>query len=76
MQQVQGRQGQSYAGNSYKGDATSSGGNNAGRQEKEMLAEAHEAGKFLDEEQLAFLADPGILDSQTAQTTIPNTAAF
>ncbi|GJU53884.1 hypothetical protein Tco_1227598 [Tanacetum coccineum] len=29
VQQVQGRQGQSYAGNSYKGDATSSGGNNA-----------------------------------------------
>ncbi|GJV92334.1 hypothetical protein Tco_1540147 [Tanacetum coccineum] len=29
VQQVQGRQGQRYAGNSYKGNATSSGGNNA-----------------------------------------------
>ncbi|GJW10004.1 retrovirus-related pol polyprotein from transposon TNT 1-94 [Tanacetum coccineum] len=44
--------------------------------EKAMLAEAQEAGQILDEEQLAFLADPGIPDGQTAQTTIPNTAAF
>ncbi|GKF57296.1 retrovirus-related pol polyprotein from transposon TNT 1-94, partial [Tanacetum coccineum] len=32
VQQVQGRQGQSYAGTGYKGNATSSGGNNAGGQ--------------------------------------------
>ncbi|GKD36100.1 hypothetical protein Tco_1251609, partial [Tanacetum coccineum] len=44
--------------------------------EKAMLAEAHEAGQILDEEQLAFLADPGILDGQAAQTIILNTAAF
>ncbi|GKA11003.1 hypothetical protein Tco_0690436 [Tanacetum coccineum] len=31
---------------------------------------------WLDEEQLAFLADPGILDGQAAQTTIPNNVAF
>nr|GEW09855.1 hypothetical protein [Tanacetum cinerariifolium] len=30
----------------------------------------------LDEEQLAFLADPGILDGQATQTTIPQNAAF
>nr|GEW37647.1 hypothetical protein [Tanacetum cinerariifolium] len=41
-----------------------------------MLAEAQEAGQILDEEQRAFLADPGIPDDQTAQTTIPNNAAF
>ncbi|GJY86032.1 retrovirus-related pol polyprotein from transposon TNT 1-94 [Tanacetum coccineum] len=108
VQQVQGRQGQSYAGTGYKGNATSSGGNNAGGQarvvkcyncqgeghmarqctqpkrprnaawfkEKAMLAEAQESGQILDEEQLAFLADPGIPDGQAAQTTIPNTAAF
>ncbi|GJY82929.1 retrovirus-related pol polyprotein from transposon TNT 1-94 [Tanacetum coccineum] len=108
VQQVQGREGQSYVGTGYKGNATSSGGNNAGGQarvvkcyncqgeghmdrqctqpkkprnatwfkEKAMLSEAHESGQILDEEQLAFLADPGILDGQTAQTTIPNTAAF
>ncbi|GJS70985.1 uncharacterized mitochondrial protein-like protein [Tanacetum coccineum] len=106
VQQVQGKQGQSYAGTSYKGNATSYGGNNTGGQarvvkcyncqaeghmarqctqpkrtrnaawfkEKAMLAEAQEAGQILDEEQLAFLADPGIPDGQTAQTTIPNTA--
>ncbi|GJT79525.1 putative ribonuclease H-like domain-containing protein [Tanacetum coccineum] len=34
VQQVQGRQGQSYAGTGYKGNAISSRGNNAGGQEK------------------------------------------
>ncbi|GKD72325.1 hypothetical protein Tco_1330607 [Tanacetum coccineum] len=36
---------------------------------------AKEAGQILDEEQLAFLADPGILAGQ-AQTIIPHNAAF
>nr|GEY39493.1 hypothetical protein [Tanacetum cinerariifolium] len=78
VQQVQGRQGQSYAGTSYKVNATSSMGNNAGGQErdKEMLAEVRESGQILDEEQLAFLVDPGIPDDQDAQTTILNNAAF
>nr|GEW01939.1 hypothetical protein [Tanacetum cinerariifolium] len=94
VQQVQRRQGQSYVGTGYKGNATSSSGNNAGglvrvvkcyncqgeghmaRQctqpkrprnaawfkDKEMLAEAQEYGQILDEEQLAFLVDPCILD--------------
>ncbi|GJY55744.1 integrase, catalytic region, zinc finger, CCHC-type containing protein [Tanacetum coccineum] len=43
--------------------------------EKAMLAEAQEAEQILDEEQLAFLADPGIPASQ-AQTIIPHNAAF
>ncbi|GJR59380.1 retrovirus-related pol polyprotein from transposon TNT 1-94 [Tanacetum coccineum] len=43
--------------------------------EKAMLAEAQEAGQILDEEQLAFLADPGIPAGQ-AQTIIPHNAAF
>ncbi|GJR93947.1 hypothetical protein Tco_0266121 [Tanacetum coccineum] len=43
--------------------------------EKAMLAEAQEVGQILDEEQLAFLADPGILAGQ-AQTIIPHNAAF
>nr|GEV43394.1 zf-CCHC domain-containing protein/RVP_2 domain-containing protein [Tanacetum cinerariifolium] len=30
--------------------------------DKAMLAEAHESGQILDEDQLAFLADPGTLD--------------
>ncbi|GJR99101.1 retrovirus-related pol polyprotein from transposon TNT 1-94 [Tanacetum coccineum] len=97
VQQVQGRQGQSYSGTGYKSNATSSGGNNASGQarivkcyncqgeghmarqctqpkrtrnaawykEKAMLAEAQEAGQILDEEQLAFLADPGTEDLDT-----------
>nr|GEZ35636.1 hypothetical protein [Tanacetum cinerariifolium] len=43
---------------------------------KAMLPEAQEARKNLDEEQIAFLADPVILNGQAIQTTIPNTAAF
>ncbi|GKD28777.1 hypothetical protein Tco_1239555, partial [Tanacetum coccineum] len=72
------REGQSYAGTGYKGNATSSRGNNIGGQarEKAMLAEAQESSQILDEEQLAFLADIGIPDGQAAQTTIPNNAAF
>ncbi|GKE97956.1 hypothetical protein Tco_0021307, partial [Tanacetum coccineum] len=43
--------------------------------EKAMLAEAQEARQILDEEQLAFLADPGILAVQ-AQIIIPHNATF
>nr|GEY55540.1 reverse transcriptase domain-containing protein [Tanacetum cinerariifolium] len=108
VQQVQGRQGQSYYGTSYKSNATSYGGSNASRQarvvkcyncqgeglmarqftqpkrprnaawykDKEMVAEAQKAGNFFDEEQLAFLADPGDLDGQAVQIIIPNNAYF
>ncbi|GJS31261.1 putative ribonuclease H-like domain-containing protein [Tanacetum coccineum] len=44
--------------------------------DKAMLAEAHEAGQILDEEQIAFLADLGVTDGQAVQTIIPNNAAF
>ncbi|GKB79395.1 retrovirus-related pol polyprotein from transposon TNT 1-94 [Tanacetum coccineum] len=44
--------------------------------DKAMLAKAQEARQILDEEQLAFLADPGIPDSQAVQTTISNNVAF
>ncbi|GKE80712.1 integrase, catalytic region, zinc finger, CCHC-type containing protein [Tanacetum coccineum] len=49
--------------------------NAAWYKEKAMLAEAQEARQILDEEQLAFLADLGILAGQ-AQTIIPHNAAF
>ncbi|GJT45236.1 retrovirus-related pol polyprotein from transposon TNT 1-94 [Tanacetum coccineum] len=49
--------------------------NAAWYKEKAMLAEAQEAGQILDEEQLAFLADPGIPAGQ-AQIIIPHNAAF
>ncbi|GJX89527.1 putative ribonuclease H-like domain-containing protein [Tanacetum coccineum] len=47
--------------------------NAAWYKEKAMLVEAQEAGQILDEEQLAFLADPRILAGQ-AQTIIPHNA--
>ncbi|GJX69286.1 retrotransposon protein, putative, ty1-copia subclass, partial [Tanacetum coccineum] len=50
--------------------------NAAWYKEKAMLAEAQEAGQILDEEQLAFRADPGVLDGQAVQTIIPNNVAF
>ncbi|GKE29927.1 retrovirus-related pol polyprotein from transposon TNT 1-94 [Tanacetum coccineum] len=43
--------------------------------EKVLLVQAQAKGKELDEEQLAFLADPGIADGQVAQT-ITHNAAF
>ncbi|GKC51842.1 retrovirus-related pol polyprotein from transposon TNT 1-94 [Tanacetum coccineum] len=49
--------------------------NAAWYKEKVMLAEAQEAGHILDEEQLAFLTDPGVPTSQV-QTIIPHNAAF
>ncbi|GKC12649.1 hypothetical protein Tco_1009431 [Tanacetum coccineum] len=52
--------------------------NAAWYREKAMLAEAQDAGQILDEEQLAFLADPGVPASQAIQasTIIPHNAAF
>nr|GEU53453.1 hypothetical protein [Tanacetum cinerariifolium] len=44
--------------------------------DKDMLAKALEIGQILDEEQLAFLVDPGIPDGQAVQTIIPNNAVF
>ncbi|GJW22677.1 hypothetical protein Tco_0033299 [Tanacetum coccineum] len=81
VKQAQGRQGQSYADIGYNGNATSSGGNNVGGQAMVVKCyncqgEGHMASQILDEEQLAFLTDLGILDGQAAQTTIPNNVAF
>ncbi|GKE13720.1 hypothetical protein Tco_1421297, partial [Tanacetum coccineum] len=47
--------------------------NAAWYKDKAMLVES---GQILDEEQLAFLADPGVLNSQAVQTIIPNNAGF
>nr|GFA60382.1 hypothetical protein [Tanacetum cinerariifolium] len=92
VQQVQGRQRQSYFGTVYKSNANSFRGNNSSGQarvvkcyncqgeghmdrqctqpnrprnvawykDKAMLAKAQEARQILDEEQLAFLVDPGV----------------
>ncbi|GJY86629.1 integrase, catalytic region, zinc finger, CCHC-type containing protein [Tanacetum coccineum] len=50
--------------------------NAAWYKDKTMLAEAQEVGQILDEEQLAFLTDPGVPDGQAVQTIIPNNVAF
>nr|GEX92737.1 hypothetical protein [Tanacetum cinerariifolium] len=81
VQQVQGMQGQSYSGTGYKGNATSLGESNIGGQARVVKcyncqAEAQEAGQILDEEQLAFLVDPGFLNGSAIQTTILNNVAF
>ncbi|GKD26561.1 hypothetical protein Tco_1232775 [Tanacetum coccineum] len=54
------------------------GGNNSTFQEREkiLLVQAHEAGQVLDEEELAFLADSGVVESQDTQTIITHNAAF
>nr|GEW11407.1 retrovirus-related Pol polyprotein from transposon TNT 1-94 [Tanacetum cinerariifolium] len=50
--------------------------NAAWYKEKAMLDEAQEARQIFNEEQLAFLADPGVPYGQVVQTIIPNNAAF
>ncbi|GKB33652.1 integrase, catalytic region, zinc finger, CCHC-type containing protein [Tanacetum coccineum] len=50
--------------------------NSAWFKEKMLLVQAQESGPVLDEEQLAFLADPRIPDGQAIQITIPQNAAF
>ncbi|GJZ78756.1 hypothetical protein Tco_0826117 [Tanacetum coccineum] len=78
VQQIQERQTQSFAGTGNREISTTSMGNYAASQprifkEKLMLVEAQEAGQILDEEQLAFLADPGIEEAQVPYSdTYPN----
>ncbi|GJW29397.1 hypothetical protein Tco_0046272 [Tanacetum coccineum] len=62
VQQVQGRQGQSYSGTGYKSNATSSGGNNVSGQAR--IVKCYNC------------QDPGVPDGQAVQTIIPNNAAF
>ncbi|GKD33920.1 hypothetical protein Tco_1249429, partial [Tanacetum coccineum] len=50
--------------------------NSAWFKEKMLLIQAQGSGRVLDEEQLAFLADPGIAEGQVTQTTIPQNTAF
>ncbi|GKE04296.1 hypothetical protein Tco_1396314 [Tanacetum coccineum] len=50
--------------------------NSAWFKEKMLLVKAHVSGQIPDEEQLAFLADPGVTDDYATQTTITHNAAF
>nr|GEY55878.1 hypothetical protein [Tanacetum cinerariifolium] len=63
VQQVQGRQGQSYSGEGHMARQYTQPKrprNAAWYKDITMLADAQEARQVLDEEQLAFLADPGV----------------
>nr|GEU31172.1 uncharacterized mitochondrial protein AtMg00810-like [Tanacetum cinerariifolium] len=63
VQQVQRRQGQNYSGEGHMARQCTQPKrqkNAVWYKEEAMLAEAQETGQILDEEQLAFLADPGI----------------
>nr|GEY57870.1 hypothetical protein [Tanacetum cinerariifolium] len=62
IQQVQGRQGQSYYGTGYKSNATSYGGNNASAQVRVIKCNYYQ--------------DPRVPNGQAAQIIIPNNDAF
>nr|GEZ75782.1 integrase, catalytic region, zinc finger, CCHC-type, peptidase aspartic, catalytic [Tanacetum cinerariifolium] len=74
VQQVQGRQGEGHMARKFTQPKQLR--NVAWYKDKAMLADAQEVGQILDKEQLAFLADPGVPDSQAIQTIILNNAAF
>nr|GEY01474.1 hypothetical protein [Tanacetum cinerariifolium] len=81
VQQVQGRQWQSYfgIGEGYMARQCTQPKrprNIAWYKDKAILAEAQEAGQALDEKQLIYLADLRILDGQAVQTIILNNVAF
>nr|GEU60707.1 copia protein [Tanacetum cinerariifolium] len=69
VQQVQERQNQSYVGIGNRGIATTSKGNVA-------AVKAQEAGQKLDEEQLVFLANPGISEALVGKQIIPQNRTF
>nr|GEV64690.1 hypothetical protein [Tanacetum cinerariifolium] len=68
VQQVQGRQGQSYFGTVCKNNATSSG--------ETIQVDRQGLLNVTTVKQLVFLADPGVLYGQAVQTIILNNAAF
>ncbi|GKC72228.1 hypothetical protein Tco_1118111 [Tanacetum coccineum] len=44
--------------------------------DKVLLVQAQASGQVLIEEEIAFLADPGLPDTQTSQTVITHNAAY
>ncbi|GJV97473.1 putative reverse transcriptase domain-containing protein [Tanacetum coccineum] len=85
IQQVQGSQGQNVVGLGSQGNASGHMARQCSQpkrrrdvawfKEKVLLVQAQAEGKELDEEQLAFLADPEVADGQVNQT-ITHNAAF
>nr|GEU84691.1 hypothetical protein [Tanacetum cinerariifolium] len=79
VQQVQGRQGQSYSGTGYKSNATSSRGNNTSGQARDVKCyncqgEGHMARKYTQPKQPKIAA--WVPNGQAAQKIIPNNVVF
>nr|GEX72611.1 hypothetical protein [Tanacetum cinerariifolium] len=80
VQPIQGRHASLAAGTSriYTSGAS---GNNSEKQrtifkDKVLLVQAQANGQIIHEEELAFLADPGIVEAQTTQNVITHNAAY
>ncbi|GJY22394.1 hypothetical protein Tco_0396052 [Tanacetum coccineum] len=72
MQPVQGRQ-TTYAAGTTRKYTPSATGSNTGKQQT-VISQA--SGQALTEEEIAFLADPGLLNIQSSQTVITHNAAY
>ncbi|GJU01028.1 hypothetical protein Tco_1111366, partial [Tanacetum coccineum] len=77
LQPIQGRQTSLTAGTTRTYTPGESG-SNSGKQrtDKVLLVQAQASGQILHEEELAFLADPGIPEGQAIQTVITHNAAY
>nr|GEV07612.1 integrase, catalytic region, zinc finger, CCHC-type, peptidase aspartic, catalytic [Tanacetum cinerariifolium] len=76
LQPVQGRQISFASGTSRTYTPVASGSNSGKQRDKVLLVQAQANGQLLYEEELAFLADPGILEGQATQTIITHNAAY
>nr|GEW85554.1 hypothetical protein [Tanacetum cinerariifolium] len=77
VQPVQGRQ-ISFATGTSRTYTPEASGSNSGKQrtDKVLLVQAQANGQILHEEELAFLANPGIPEGQATQTVITHNAAY
>ncbi|GKB87195.1 hypothetical protein Tco_0959467 [Tanacetum coccineum] len=79
LQPIQGRQ-TSLAAGTTRTYTPGASGSNSGKQrtfkDKVLLVQAQASGQILHEEELAFLADPGIPEGQATQTVITHNAAY
>ncbi|GKC31431.1 retrovirus-related pol polyprotein from transposon TNT 1-94 [Tanacetum coccineum] len=81
LMQVLGRQSSFAAGTSgTRANISGIGGNNSGQQrvvkDKVLLVEAQGSGKVLNEEELEFLADPGVAEGPVTQKIITHNATY
>nr|GEU55169.1 hypothetical protein [Tanacetum cinerariifolium] len=77
LQPIQGRQ-NTFATGTSRTYTSGASGNNSGkhRTDKVLLIQAQANGQILHEEELAFLADPGITEAQATQTVITHNVAY